>query len=177
MQSILVGINPINCTLIFMFFPTTYDKSKIHSLVSPFPQSQHHYGPKSSVQVEFVLQWPKKARSRDNSLEKWEGPTQSTGLPRWLSGKESTCQVGDAGSIPELGRSPGEGNVNPGSRLHGVANSLTQLSNWTTINIHHLPPQFPSPCYTWPSNKTFPPLHFSCSVMSDSLRPHGLYSC
>ena len=79
-----------------MFFPTTYDKSKIHSLVSPFPQSQHHYGPKSSVQVEFVLQWPKKARSRDNSLEKWEGPTQSTGLPRWLSGKESTCQVGDA---------------------------------------------------------------------------------
>ena len=34
-------------------------------------------------------------------------------LPRWLSGKESTCQAGDVGSIPGLGRSPGEGNGNP----------------------------------------------------------------
>ena len=33
-----------------------------------------------------------------------------TGLPRWLSDKESTCNAGDMGSIPELGRSPGEGN-------------------------------------------------------------------
>ena len=37
-------------------------------------------------------------------------------LPRWLSGKESTCQAADTrdtGSIPGLGRSPGEGNANP----------------------------------------------------------------
>jgi len=34
-------------------------------------------------------------------------------LPRWLSGKESACQAGDPGSIPESGRSPGEGNDNP----------------------------------------------------------------
>ena len=27
------------------------------------------------------------------------------GLPRWLSGKESACQAGDAGSIPGSGRS------------------------------------------------------------------------
>ena len=33
-------------------------------------------------------------------------------LPRWLSGKESTCNTGDTGSIPVLGRFPGEGNVN-----------------------------------------------------------------
>jgi len=32
------------------------------------------------------------------------------GLPRWLSDKEFTCSAGDMGSIPELGRSPGEGN-------------------------------------------------------------------
>ena len=36
-----------------------------------------------------------------------------TGLPRWLSGKESTGQVGDARLIPGLGRSPGEGNGDP----------------------------------------------------------------
>ena len=40
------------------------------------------------------------------------------GLPRWQSGKESTCQCRrhrrlDMDSIPGLGRSPGEGNGNP----------------------------------------------------------------
>ena len=35
------------------------------------------------------------------------------GLPRWLSGKESTCDAGDAGLIPGSGRSPGEGNGKP----------------------------------------------------------------
>ena len=34
-------------------------------------------------------------------------------LPRWLSGKESTFNAGDLGSIPGLGRSPREGNGNP----------------------------------------------------------------
>jgi len=32
---------------------------------------------------------------------------------RWLNGKEFTCQAGDMGSIPELGRSFGEENGNP----------------------------------------------------------------
>ena len=31
----------------------------------------------------------------------------------WLSGKESAASVGDMGSIPRSGRSPGEGNGNP----------------------------------------------------------------
>jgi len=31
------------------------------------------------------------------------------GFPGDSSGKESTCSAGDLGSIPELGRSPGEG--------------------------------------------------------------------
>ena len=38
------------------------------------------------------------------------------GLPCWLSGKESTCNTGaagDTGSIPGLGRSPGEGHGDP----------------------------------------------------------------
>ena len=34
-------------------------------------------------------------------------------FPRWLSGKESTCNAGDVDSIPGSGRSPGEGNGNP----------------------------------------------------------------
>ena len=38
------------------------------------------------------------------------------GLPRWLSGKESACSagaVGDTGSVPGWGRSPGGGHGNP----------------------------------------------------------------
>ena len=38
------------------------------------------------------------------------------GLPWWLSSKESACNagaVGDKGSIPGSGRSPGEGHGNP----------------------------------------------------------------
>ena len=41
---------------------------------------------------------------------------QLAGLPWWLSGKESTCNaedVGDMGSIPESGRSPGGWHGNP----------------------------------------------------------------
>ena len=34
-------------------------------------------------------------------------------LPWWLSSKESACNAGDAGLIPELGRFPAEGNGNP----------------------------------------------------------------
>ena len=34
-------------------------------------------------------------------------------LSWWLSGKGSDCQVGDLGSIPGSGRSPGEENGNP----------------------------------------------------------------
>ena len=35
------------------------------------------------------------------------------GKPRWLSGKESAYNVGDLGSIPGSGRSPGGGCGNP----------------------------------------------------------------
>ena len=35
------------------------------------------------------------------------------GFPGGSDGKESTCNAGDPGSIPGLGKSPGEGNGNP----------------------------------------------------------------
>ena len=64
-------------------------------------------------------------------------------LPGGSDSKESACNVGDLGLIPELGRSPGEGNGSPlwysclenpmdgGTWLataHGVAKSQTQLN-------------------------------------------------
>ena len=40
------------------------------------------------------------------------------GFPGGSDGKESACNAGDPGSIPGLGRSPGEGTGNP---LHILA--------------------------------------------------------
>ena len=56
--------------------------------------------------------------------------------------KESVCSAGDLGSIPGLGRSPGEGKGYPlqysgldnsmDCIVHGVAKSWTRLSNLHT---------------------------------------------
>ena len=51
-----------------------------------------------------------------NVLNFLKPTTGNSGLPLWLSGKESFCNVGDAGdtgSIPGSGRSPGGESVNP----------------------------------------------------------------
>ena len=68
------------------------------------------------------------------------------GFPGGTEVKASACNVGDLGSIPGSGRSPGEENGNPlqysylenpmeggacWATVHGVAKSRTQLSNFT----------------------------------------------
>ena len=50
------------------------------------------------------------------------------GLPRHLSGKESTCNAGDMGTIPRLGRSPGEGNGN--SRQYSCLGNPMDRGAW-----------------------------------------------
>ena len=42
-----------------------------------------------------------------------EGLSEVVGLPSGSVGKESTCNAGDLGLIPESGRSTGKGNGNP----------------------------------------------------------------
>ena len=56
------------------------------------------------------------------------------GFPGGSDYKESTCSAGDLGSIPGLGRSPGEGHGNPLQYSclespHGQRKSQTQLSD------------------------------------------------
>ena len=68
------------------------------------------------------------------------------GFPGGSDSKMSACSVGDPGSIPGSGRSPGEGNSNPfqysclensmdggawWATVHGVAKSQTQLSDFS----------------------------------------------
>ena len=71
-------------------------------------------------------------------------------FPGGSDGKEPTCRVGDPGSIPALGRSPGEGNGNPlqyscleipmdggawQAIIHGVAKNWTRPSDFTFYSI------------------------------------------
>ena len=51
------------------------------------------------------------------------------GFPCSSVGKETACSAGDQGSIPGLGRSPGEGNGNPLQKSHGQR-SLMGCSPW-----------------------------------------------
>ena len=53
------------------------------------------------------------------------------GFPTWLSGKESACQAGDAGSIPGSGKSPEEGNGNP-LQYSCLGNPMDRGVWWTT---------------------------------------------
>ena len=68
------------------------------------------------------------------------------GIPGGLVVKNPPANAGDVGSVPELGRSPGEGNGNPlqysclgkpmvrgawRATVHGVTKSQTQLSTHT----------------------------------------------
>ena len=64
-------------------------------------------------------------------------------FPGGSAGKESACSVGDLGSIPGLGRSPGEENGYPlqysdlensmDCIVHGVSKSWTQLSDFHSL--------------------------------------------
>jgi len=50
--------------------------------------------------------------------------------------KESTCNAGDVrdlGLIPELGRSPGEGNGNP-PQFSCLGNSMDRGALWATVH-------------------------------------------
>ena len=55
------------------------------------------------------------------------------GLPRWLSGKESDYNTGDAGSVLGLGRSPAEGNSNP-LQYTCLENPMDRGAWWATVH-------------------------------------------
>ena len=57
----------------------------------------------------------------------------NTRLPSWLKGKESACQAGDRGLIPELGRCPGEGNGNL-LQYSCLDNLMNRGTWWVTVH-------------------------------------------
>ena len=82
--------------------------------------STHYYAFKISLSWQHVNHWIGCVVLHDQGLNllilNWQAdslPLTHLGSPWWLSIKESTCNAGDWGSIPEWGRFPGEGNGNP----------------------------------------------------------------
>ena len=68
------------------------------------------------------------------------------GFPRGSVVKESACSVGGSGSIPQSGRSPGKGNVNPlqysclGNPMDKAAWQASDhevIKSQTRLNDHH----------------------------------------
>ena len=55
------------------------------------------------------------------------------GLPRWLSGKESTCQAGEASLIPGSERSAGGGHGNP-LQYSCLRNPMDGGAWWATVH-------------------------------------------
>ena len=55
------------------------------------------------------------------------------GFPGSLAGKESACNAGDLGSIPRLGRPPGEGNGYP-LQYSGLENSIDRGAWQATVH-------------------------------------------
>ena len=60
-------------------------------------------------------------------------PRTILGFPCNSVGKESACNAGNLGSIPGLGRSPGEGNGNP-LQYACLENSMDGGAWWATVH-------------------------------------------
>ena len=78
---------------------------------------------------------------------------EKMGFPGGSAGKKSACNAGDSGSVPGLGRSPGEGTGDPlqypclensmdrgawQAIVHGITKSRIQLCDYifTCLSIH-----------------------------------------
>ena len=58
----------------------------------------------------------------------------SVGFPEGSDGKESACNVGDAGSIPGLGKYPGGGNGNL-LQYSCLENSMDRGAWWARVHV------------------------------------------
>ena len=58
---------------------------------------------------------------------------EGRGFPGGSEDKESACSMGDLGSIPGLGRSPGEGNGNP--RQYSCLENSMDSGAWQ-VTVH-----------------------------------------
>ena len=77
-------------------------------------------------------------KKKQTTWKEWTNSQKSTVFPGSSDGKESTCNVGDLGSIPGLGRSPGEGIGNHSLHYSGLENPHGQRNKSIKLEIKKL---------------------------------------
>ena len=94
---------------------------------------QQEINPEYSLEGPWFDSWVGKLRWRRDRL-----PTPVLlGFPCGSAGKESACNAGDLGSIPELERSPGEGKGYP-LQYSGLENSMDCIVHGVKqLSVHH----------------------------------------
>ena len=123
-----------------------------HPRFSPIAELVKHLPPRQETLVPF-LGW-------EDPLEKGQATHPvSLGFPGGSAGKESTCNMGDLGSIPGLGRSPGEGKGYP-LQYSGLENSMD--CSTPGFLVLHQPPE---------------PAETHVRRVSDAIQPSHPLSC
>ena len=120
----------LNCGVGEDSFESPLDSKEIQAVHPKGNQSWIFIG-RTDAEAETPIFWP---------------PDSKNWFPGGSDGKVSACNAGDPGSIPGLGRSPGEGNGDPlqysclensmdgeawWATVHGIAKNQTRLSNFT----------------------------------------------
>ena len=99
------------------------------------PRQAQDFDP-ASVSCVWLVQWNRQWRADHGHLFKHNlvflFMYKVQWLPWWLSGKESSCNVGNAGSIPGWGRYPGGGNGN--QFQYCLENSMDRGTWWATVH-------------------------------------------
>ena len=141
------GGSPLPCLLMadFSLCPHKVDRARSLCLFLPGHQSHHGY-PSLMTSSNYLPKFlPPKTIPKTIVLKIRGSACTFLGFPGGSGGKESTCNAGDAASVPGAGRSLGGGNGNPlpyaclenpvgrgawWATVHGVAKSQTRLSDW-----------------------------------------------
>ena len=99
-----------------------------------------------SFQQRCHSNWPSTVPPSPKHVDQKLAQKRSHSFPGGSVGKESACNAGHLGSIPGLGRSPGEGKGYPlqysglensmDCIVHGVTKSRTQLSDFHFTSLH-----------------------------------------
>ena len=166
----------IEMTIWFLFFSHCgilhWVICKCWTICHPWDKYHLRWSVGFDVTIAVVLGWYKSCPYKMVTLKYkcvYSDFSTNQGPPGGSAGKESTCNVGNLGSIPGLGRSPGEGKSYPlqysglencmDCTVHGVTKSCTWLSDF------HSPTSY--------SLISVPLLGFSCSLRCNNseIRP------
>ena len=124
--------------------PTFCEQSSIHISHSHSVENCNPFVQNGASLITQLVKNPYAMQETPVQFLVWEDPPEKgfLGFPCGSTGKESACNAGDLGSVPGLGRSPGEGNSYP-LQYSGLENSMDCIvygvtQSWAGLSNCHL---------------------------------------